>query len=407
MPNRIFLSLIMVGGILFAMGSRAQSPEPANADMKSIVRGNNQFCFNLYQNLAQKVTGNIFYSPFSITMAMGMVYEGARGWAAREMEEVFQFPIDAKARQEAFYELYKYLNKKNARYKLSIANGLWVQKDYVLLDTYLKIIERYYDGKATNLDFVGSAENARQTINKWVEQKTNNKIKDLLPSGSIKPTTRLIITNAIYFKGIWIKQFDKNLTREDDFWVNETETVKVPMMRRTDPGAIFNYAETEGVQILELCYEGDDLSMLIFLPRDKTLDKLENGLSAEKLEEWKNALSERRVEVYIPRFTFTTRYDLTISLSELGMPNAFAPHCDLSGIDGTKNLYIQSVVHQAYVDVNEEGTEAAAATGVVVGITSVGPQTPVFRADHPFVFIIQERSTGNILFIGKVVKPEI
>lgn len=406
MPFRILFYSILISGILFAMGSKVNPSESADADMKTVINGNSQFCLNLYRNLAQKEAGNIFYSPFSITSAMAMLYEGARGWVAGEMQRVFQFPIDAKARQEAFYGLFKYLNKKNAKYKLSIANALWVQKDYKILDVYLKTIDKYYDGKATNLDFVGATEQSRQTINKWVEQKTNNKIKDLLPPGSVNTMTRLIITNAIYFKGIWVIQFDKNLTRDEDFWVNETETVKVPMMRRTDPEAMFNYAETEDLQILEMDYEGDDLSMLILLPRDKTLDKLETDLSAEKLEEWKSGLSKRRVEVYMPRFTFTTRYDLTVSLSELGMPNAFAPHCDLSGIDGTKNLYVQSVVHQAFVDVNEEGTEAAAATGVVVGITSVGPQIPVFRADHPFVFVIQERSTGNILFIGRVVKPE-
>ncbi len=406
MPFRILFYSILISGILFAMGSKANPSESADADMKTVINGNNQFCLNLYRNLAQKDSGNIFYSPFSITSAMAMVYEGARGWVANEIQQVFQFPKDTKACQDAFYGLYQRLNKKTAKYKLNIANALWVQKDYKLLSAYLSTIDKYYGGKATNLDFVGATEQSRQTINKWVEQKTNNKIKDLLPPGSVNTMTRLIITNAIYFKGIWVKQFDKKLTMEEDFWVNETKSIKVPMMRRTDPEAMFNYAETEDLQILEMNYEGDELSMLILLPRERTLQNLENNLTMAKLDEWKKLLTARRVEVYIPRFTFTTRYDLTISLSELGMPNAFAPHCDLSGIDGTKNLYIQAVVHKAFVEVNEEGTEAAAATGVVVGITSVGPQIPVFRADHPFIFIIQEKSTGNILFIGRVVEPE-
>jgi serpin B len=281
-----------------------------------------------------------------------------------------------------------------------------VQKDYPLLQTYLKNIEKYYDGYARNVDFIGATEQARQTINKWVEKKTNDKIKDLFPPGSLDANSSLVITNAIYFKGTWVKQFDKKLTAEEDFWVTETKSIKVPMMRRTDPEAVYNYAETEDLQILELPYEGDDLSMMIILPRSKNIDLVEKDLNWEKIEEWKVPLSQKRVEVYLPRFTFKTKYNLTVNLSQLGMPNAFAPHCDFSGIDGTKNLYVKAVVHQAFVDVNEEGTEAAAATGVVVGITSVGPQIPVFRADHPFIFVIQEKNTGNILFIGRVVEPE-
>ena len=403
---RILLNIVVMSTVLCAMGGQAQVPKPAEGDLKTIVAGNNQFCFNLYKSLAEKESGNIFYSPFSVTMAMAMVFEGARGWVAGEIQQVFQFSEDTKVRQESFYSMYQQLNRKDAKYKLNIANALWVEKDYRLLTEYLKTIEKYYDGYATNVDFIGATEQARQTINKWVENRTNNKIKNLFPVGSLQSSTRLIITNAIYFKGTWVKQFDKKLTAEEDFWVNETKTTKVPMMRRTDPEAVFKYTETEELQILELPYEGDDLSMIIFLPREKSLNYLENNLTKEKFEEWKASLSERRVEVYIPRFKFTCKYDLTISLGQLGMPNAFAPHCDFSGIDGTKDLYIQSVVHQAFVDVNEEGTEAAAATGVVVGITSVGPRIPVFRADHPFVFVIQEKATGNILFFGQVVEPK-
>ncbi|MGB9721867.1 MAG: serpin family protein [bacterium] len=406
MAYNLLLNIILLSGFVFAMGGKAEVPKPVREDVQPVVEGNNYFCFNLYKNLAEKETGNIFYSPFSITMAIAMVFEGANGWTAEEMQDVFHFPEDSKIRQESFFSLYQQLNKKNVRYKLNIANALWVQKDYTLLQKYLKTIEKYYDGYAKNVDFIGATEQARQTINKWVEGKTNDKIKDLFPPGSLNSNSRLVITNAIYFKGTWVKQFDKKLTTEDDFWTTETKSVKVPMMRRTDPEAVYNYAETENLQILELPYEGDDLSMIVVLPNEKNLALIEKDLSIEKFEQWKALLSPVRVEVYLPRFTFRTRYNLTANLSMLGMPNSFAPHCDLSGIDGTKNLYIQSVVHQAYIDVNEEGTEAAAATGVVVGITSVGPRIPVFRADHPFIFVIQDKNTGNILFIGRVVEPQ-
>ncbi|MEO0095708.1 MAG: serpin family protein [candidate division WOR-3 bacterium] len=399
---KYFLIGLMLFTFVYAMGGRAEVPQKFD----EIVQGNNRFCFNLYKNLTESETGNIFYSPFSITMAIAMVFEGAKSWVKGEMYEVFKFPLDEKNRRETFLSLYKQINKKNAKYRLHIANALWIQKDYPFLPEYLKTIQKYYDGYARNVDFIGATEQTRQIINKWVEDKTNQKIKDLFPPGSIDQQSRLVITNAIYFKGQWLKQFDKSLTTEEDFWVNESKTIKVPMMKRIDPETRFNYAETDELQILELPYEGNDLSMVILLPRKNDLKLVEKELSQEKFEEWKKLLSETRVEVYLPKFTFKTRYTLTPNLSQLGMPNAFSPHCDFSGIDGTKNLYIRSVVHQAYVDVNEEGTEAAAATGVVVGITSVGPRIPVFRADHPFIFVIQEKNTGNILFIGRVVEPK-
>lgn len=407
MKIRIFLVLLAGCILAFCMGSRVEPKEIINeSDVKSVVEANNQFCFKLYHNLREKELGNIFFSPFSITMAMAIVFEGARGWVAEEMVDVFKFPVEPEIRRRSFRTLYQSLNKEDAKCKLNLANALWIQKDYPILSDYLKAIKEYYSGNATNVDFINATERARQMINAWVEEKTNNRIKNLFPPGSLNSNSRLVVTNAIYFKGNWQKQFDKKLTIEEDFYVSETKIIKVPMMRRTDPEAIFNYADTDLLQILEIPYEGNDLSMIILLPKDRSVSDLENKLNKDNLEEWKKQLSKQRVNVYIPRFTFEIRYELTTNLSELGMPNAFAPHCDLSGIDGTKNLYIQSVIHKAFVEVNEEGTEAAAATGVAVGITAVRPQIPVFRADHPFAFLIQERSTGNILFIGRIVEPK-
>lgn len=402
MEKRLLLTLFIFFTLLYGMGWKSEPPQ----SLDEIVRGNNRFCFNLYKNLVENEKGNIFYSPFSITMAMAMVFEGAKGWVVGEMQEVFKFPVDNKCRRESFLTLYKRLNKKSAKYKLNIANALWVQRDYPFLPEYLKTIQKYYDGYARNVDFVGATEQTRQIINKWVEEKTNQKIKDLFPPGTIDQMSRLVITNAIYFKGQWAKEFDRSLTTEEDFWVTETKSIKVMMMKMIGPDSRFKYAETDELQILELPYDGDDLSMVILLPRMNDISIIENELTFEKFEEWKRLLSETAVEIYLPRFTFRTRYVLTSNLSQLGMPNAFAPHCDFSGIDGTKNLYIRSVVHQAYVDVNEEGTEAAAATGVVVGITSVGPRIPVFRADRPFIFVIQEKDTGNVLFVGRVIEPK-
>ncbi|OGC42787.1 hypothetical protein A2Y85_07130 [candidate division WOR-3 bacterium RBG_13_43_14] len=395
----------LFSAFLFGMGGGAKTPLLDDAEMETAVKANNQFGFELYRKLCEQEADNVFISPFSISMAMAMLFEGARDWTAGEMFDVFRFPDDVGIRQGAFRSLYQRINKKDAKYQLNTANALWIQKDFSVLPEYLKTIKDYYFGYAANVDFARAAEQARLRINSWVEEKTNNKIRDLFPPGSLNSDSRLVITNAIYFKGNWIKQFDKALTEEDEFRVNAEQTIRVPMMRRTDADAVFNYAKAEGLELLEMPYEGDDLSMIILLPEMDDLKSVENSLTPEKLSEWKSLLEMRRVDVYIPKFTFKTMYLLNEQLMAMGMPNAFAPHADFSGIDGSKDLFIQTVVHQAYVDVNEEGTEAAAATGIAVGITSVAPAIPEFRADHPFIFLIQERQSGNILFLGRVVKP--
>lgn len=380
---------------------------PTTTPTAPTVSANNQFSLELYSNLQEKEEGNVFFSPYSISTALAMAYEGARGRTADEIKSVFHFPGDDSVRRLAFATVYNRLNKKDANYKLDTANALWVQQDYKLLDNYTETIEGYYDGKATNVDFNGATEQTRQTINSWVENKTNDKIKDLFPQGSLGKSTRLALTNAIYFKGTWVKQFNKNDTRDEDFRVRRDKTVKAPMMKRTDKNARFNYAETDGLQILEMPYEGEKLSMLVLLPKNDDLKHLEDSLTLERLNEWKTQLKGQSVEVFVPKFTFTTRYSLNENLKELGMPMAFSDAADFSGIDGTRSLSIQIVVHQAFIDVNEEGTEAAAATGVTFGPTAMPPpaSVPIFRADHPFIFIIQERETGNILFFGRVIDP--
>lgn len=373
-------------------------------DIYSVVNASNRFALELYSELKGE-NGNVFFSPYSISTALAMTYEGARGQTAKEIQSVFHFPEDDSVRRASFAALYNQLNKKDAKYNLSTANALWIQKDYQLLNEYITTIEKYYFGRATNVDFKGATEEARQTINAWVEDKTNNKIKDLFPKGSPNSLTRLVLTNAIYFKGTWVKQFNKSETREEDFRISENQTVKVPMMRRTSKDTSFNYAETEDLQVLEMPYEGEEVSMLVLLPKNGDLKSLEGSLTLEKLNEWRGKLKEQRVNVFIPKFTFNTKYFLNEILKKMGMPSAFSGVADFSGINGRKDLFIGVVIHQAFVDVNEEGTEAAAATGVSVDVTSLPPPVPIFRADHPFIFIIQERGTGNILFLGRVVDP--
>ena len=377
-------------------------------DSNNIIEANNKFAFDLYSEYKSQ-DGNIFISPYSISTALMMTYEGAKGKTAEEMQQVFNIPTNAEIRRSAVSKIYGDMNKKTKPYKLSTANALWAQNSYEFRKDYFDLVETYYGGSATNLDFIGNTEGSRLVINDWVEEKTNDKIKDLIPSGVLTEDTRLVLTNAIYFKGNWVKQFNENDTKEQNFWITNSDNVQVPMMQRTDEESKFNYFENNDVQLLELPYSGEDLSMLIILPKED-LENLESSFTINQLTNWGKSLIEQRVNIYIPRFKFETKYFMKETLTEMGMPTAFSNSADFTGMEDNPNedLKIDQVIHQAFVEVNEEGTEAAAATAVImVRITSVGsePKIPTFRADHPFIFIIQQNDTGNILFMGRVSDP--
>ena len=388
--------------------------------IQQVVNANNQFAFDLYSELDKSEDSNIFYSPYSISAALAMTYEGAKGQTADEMKSVFHFP-ESNILRPNFAAIYNKINKKNKPYKLSTGNALWAQYDYTFLDEYMNRVEQYYGGKAANVDFrqAEEREKSRQTINAFIEEQTNDKIKELIPKGILTEMTRLVLTNAIYFKGTWEWEFDKSDTRDQDFKITPTNIVKTPMMYMDPDKAKFNYADLEKLQILELPYKGEDISMLILLPKqgedydyetgeriisDYTLKDIE--LSAEKLKEYKAQMKETKLDsISLPKFEFDSKYFMKDTLSAMGMPTAFTSDADFSGMDGTLNLYIDTVIHQAYVKVDEEGTEAAAATAVIMVEKSVAMPRNVFRADHPFVFIIQEKETGNILFMGRVTDP--
>ncbi len=372
--------------------------------LDSVVNGNNKLAFDLYARYKSE-EGNVFFSPYSISTALAMTYEGAKGKTADEMLKVLHFPKVAKTRREGFAGLYKEVNSEGKKYEMNTANALWAQKDFEFLKKYFSLVEKYYNGNVTNLDFVNETEPSRLVINGWVEKETKDKIRDLIPSGSLNEETRLVLTNAIYFKGTWLKQFNKEHTKEKDFVVSSEKTIKAQMMSLTGDGVKFNYAENDTMQMLELPYDGKELSMLVLLPKKPS--DLENMLSSEKLEGWKKGLHEEEVGVYLPKFKFETKYFMAKTLKKMGMPLAFTDYADFSGMTGTKNLKISDVIHQAFVEVNEEGTEAAAATGVIiVRVTAVRPITrKVFNADHPFIFLIQQNCTGNILFMGRVSNP--
>ena len=380
---------------------------------RNVVVANNLFTHDLYLRLEKTASAegeNIFFSPFSISSALAITYEGAHGKTADEIRSVYYFPENSSRMREGFASLNAGINSKDAGYTLSTANALWAEKTYTFLPEYIGIAEKYYAANTTNLDFIGQPEASRQTINSWVEDQTNNKIKDLLPPGSINPITRLVITNAVYFKGTWQKQFDANKTSDASFRKPDGTTITVKMMQRTDEEAIYPYAENADLQVLSLPYTSTSrkgLSMIVLLPKGNDLSVIDPYLDPVNLSALIQSESSRRVMVYFPKFKIETRYSLPKTLGAMGMPTAFSDSADFSGMDGTKMLYISDVIHKAYIDVNEEGTEAAAATAVVIWVKAVASEepVPVFRADHPFVFLIQDNNSGEILFAGRVTNP--
>ena len=380
----------------------------------NVSAGNNRFAADLYRHLAsdpENMGKNIFFSPYSISSALAITYEGARGTPADEIGSVLHLPQNETLRRTGFAGLDAILNNGDENYTLRTANALWAEETYPFLPGYVDTAARWYSANVTNLDFITDSEASRQTINRWVEEKTEDKIRDLLPAGSIDPMTRLVITNAIYFKGTWVKQFDPDETTEEEFRISSDEAVQVPMMHRPDDDAIYGYVEPETLQVLRMPYahaDGTELSMLVLLPREDNLTAVEEALDPETLSGIRDSMIDQRVRVVFPKFTLETTYSLPRLLAAMGMPTAFTDAADFSGMDGTEDLLISDVVHKAFVDVNEEGTEAAAATGVVMNVASapMEDRTPVFRADHPFVFLIVEEDSGTILFAGRVVNPE-
>jgi len=407
----------------------------------AIVEGNNKFAIDLYDKLKTR-EGNLFFSPYSISTALAMTYAGAQGQTESQMTKVLHFPTqtspvppqDASRQSEvegetttstsvksprgsgektqfhsAFGTIVKDLNARGRKggYELTAANALWGQKSYGFLKEFLELIKTNYDGQLNEVNFIEATETAGKTINAWVEKKTNNKIKELIKPGVLDAMTRLVLTNAIYFKGNWAAQFKKDQTRNAPFTLLNRDKVEVLMMNQTEQ---FPYMETEDFQALELPYVDNELSMIIFLPKETDgLKEFEQNFTLENVSRWLSKLGKRKVIVSIPKFKMTSQFSLASVLKSMGMTDAFdSKAADFSGMTGRKDLCISAVIHKAYVDVNEEGTEAAAATGVTMRLTSVGPdQTPVFRADHPFIFLIRDNHSESILFIGRVMNPNI
>lgn len=397
----IVLMAIMGMSVLMA-GMSAEAKDSSTTE--ALVEGNTAFALNLYDKL-KKTEGNLFFSPYSISTALAVTYAGARENTEKQMAQVLCFRLEQKRLHPAFASIearFKAIQEKGD-VQLSIANALWPQKDYVFLEDFLELTKKNYGAIITSLNYKSAHEAARITINKWVEQKTNYKIKELIKRGVLDSLVRLVLTNAIYFKGNWASRFDKNLTEDAMFHLLSGKSIEVPMMNQKQK---FGYAEHENLQILELPYVGNELSMLVLLPKKVDgLTKLENELTADNLKKWTRSLEEREVLVFLPKFKMTSAFRLDKTLASMGMPDPFSMNADFSGMDGTKMLHISAVIHKAFIAVDEQGTEAAAATGVVISLKSVPRPAPVFRADHPFMFLIRENLSNSVLFFGRVVDP--
>jgi serpin B len=324
------------------------------------------------------------------------------------MSNVFHFPLNKNVLEISLQRTIKQINSDNENYELETANALWIQQNFPVKEQYISNVETYYSGNVTNLDFVGQPEESKNIINEWVAEKTNDKIKDPISDGVINDYTRLIITNAVYFNGKWLNEFNEEGTAKRDFYISEDDDIKVDTMYTKQ---YFNYSESSDAKMLELPYKGDNLCMYVVLPDENNIASFEKSFSVSDYEELKSGMdSEYEVKTWLPKFKFESDTDLSDMLIRMGVKDAFNDqNADLSGISD-EYLMISKVLHQAFVDVQETGTEAAAATEVAVETTSAVDVEPIpereFRADHPFMFFIEDKRTGCILFMGKVESPE-
>lgn len=377
-----------------------------------LSQANASFCLALFKNLADEdKTANVFFSPFSISSALAMVMLGARGNTATQMSESLKTHTCRDDVHISFSHLLSELNKPEAPYALTVANRLYGEKSYQFVGDFLNKTKKLYKAELEPVDFKTSSEEARLKINGWVEKQTQGKIKDVLAQGVLDSLTRLVLVNAIYFKGNWNKKFQESATRDAEFRLNKNDTKPVKMMYQKSKFPLTFIPEVN-CQILEMPYQGKELSMLIFLPNDiedssTGLEKLEKELTNENFVKWTNPdmMNEVEVQVGLPRFKMEEKYDLRNVLISMGMVDAFDENrSDFSGMAPENDLVLSKVFHKAFVEVNEEGTEAAAATAAVMMLRcAMLPAS--FVADHPFIFLIKDKRSNSVLFFGRYTSP--
>jgi len=404
-PLRYLLSLALLGGVL----SAASAQDDSAADL---AQANNAFAGQMFQQLRQAdEQANLFFSPYSIYQALALAYQGARGTTAQAMAEVLgwqDWAVDDLAQGFGALnaDLLARANRPDGVGQLRIANSLWGEQSYAFAEGFLTALEQRLGAPLRLVDFLRASEEARQTINAWVAEQTADKIQDLIPQGVVDETTRLVLANAIYFKDGWFYPFIEGATSDADFRLLDGSSVSVPMMRLSER---LGYFSGEGLQAVELAYNNADFAMLLIVPPLEDYAAWEASFSADDLDPILRQMQGRKVNLGLPRFRVEGQFSLNEALQALGLTSAFdAEQADFSGMSASeqRELFISAALHKSYIDVNEEGTEAAAATGLVVGVTSAMPDQPVdLTLDRPFVFLIRDRQSGAILFMGRVLNP--
>lgn len=419
----VFLAVVVIvpmllsacggGKVVESSLARVTSPDVPAADLEQLVTGNTAFAFDLYQAVRVQ-EGNQVYSPFSISLAFAMAYGGARGGTASQMAEVLNYNLSEGQFHPAFNALDLDLARRpdqaadvdeDERFELTIANALWGQEDWPFLPGFLDLLASNYGAGMRLVDFQNAPEAARRQINDWVSDQTRKRIQNIIPPGLPDPDTRLALANAIYFKATWEHEFDPNDTSEAPFYLLDGATVSVDMMG-TGTGEEFAYAAGDGWQAIALPYKGGLTEMVIIVPQAGNFETFESTLTGEGYNEILAALEPQKVILSMPKFTFESEYGLSDTLVRMGMTDAFDPDlADFSGMDGQRLLYISSVLHKAFIAVDEKGTEAAAATIIMMGAGAMMPEGIVLTIDRPFFFVIRDVPTGTVLFMGRVVDP--
>jgi serpin B len=387
---------------------RQQNPDISGAELTQLVSGNSRFALELYQALKGE-EGNLFYSPYSISLALAMTYAGARGETENQIAETLNFTLPQERLHPSFNALDQALAERGERgvepgsFRLNIVNSLWGQEGYPFRSEYLDTLALNYGAGLRLVDFINQAEASRLLINDWVSEQTEERIEDLLPEGVIDDLTRLVLVNAIYFNARWAYQFEEGNTQDAAFTLLDGSQVTVPTMRQTE---ILGYRQGSGYEVVELPYDGRELSMIVLLPEEGQFREFEENLDSQTLETALEGIENVNIQLSMPKFTYESEFSLSNQLSALGMPDAFIDRqADFSGMDGNRDLLIKEVIHKAFVAVDEVGTEAAAATAVVVGIESMPPEPVEVSIDRPFIYLIRDIETGTILFLGRVVNP--
>jgi serpin B len=423
-PHMFFALVVTASLLLSACGphggevaasnlQRVTDPDAAPTELDELVAGDNTFAFDLYQAVRTS-DGNLFYSPFSISLALAMTYAGARGETASQMASTLHFTLQDDRLHPAFNALDLDLARrpeqaadvdKNQRFALSIVNSMWGQKGWPFLSEFLDLLALNYGAGMRLVDYMNAPEEARLAINDWVSEQTKARIKDLVPQGLITSDTTLVLVNAIYFKAAWQYEFDSSQTKDGPFTLLDGGQVSAPLMS-LDHLASLGYASDDGWQAVTLPYKGGMTEMVIIVPDEGWFTEFEASLSAERFDEILAGMEPKMVALTMPKFSFTSSYQLKDVLSGMGMPLAFDDkQADLSGIDGRRDLFIRDVVHKAFVAVDEAGTEAAASTAVIIAPTAMLMPDVELTIDRPFFFVIRDVPTGSILFVGRMVDP--